>query len=342
METVGVAPRDVRIDNAKGVLVTLVVVGHTVALLDERLAAAIYAWLYGFHMPAFVLLAGLLSGPPTERRTRRLLQSVAAPFLLFQVVHVLEVWALRGAVKPSYLLDPGWTLWFLVALVAWRLTVPLWLALRPWAAIVVAVALSMLGSLQPSLPGALSFDRVLGLLPCFVVGLLLRDWVRRRGGAFPLDRLPRPRLVATLAVGAASVACWAFARSMPRGLLRHADTFEQMRLDPVVGVGARTLVLVLACLVGIALVTAMPARTTWWTHVGVRSMYVYLLHAPILFAARETGVLAGKVSTLETVLLVVAAGVLTLGLASGPVRSLTRWAVEPPLGALLRPPSPRP
>ncbi|QCC78190.1 hypothetical protein [Nocardioides daphniae] len=51
--------RDPWIDNAKTVLVTLVVVGHFLTIAPESAPAAhVYDFLYLFHIPAFVLVSG--------------------------------------------------------------------------------------------------------------------------------------------------------------------------------------------------------------------------------------------------------------------------------------------
>src|SRR5690606_2267631 len=55
-------PRDPWVDNAKAVLVVLVVVGHFIPLLPRNDAAGhVYDFLYLWHMPAFVLVSGWMS-----------------------------------------------------------------------------------------------------------------------------------------------------------------------------------------------------------------------------------------------------------------------------------------
>ena len=54
--------RDPFFDNAKMLLVTLVVVGHSWTLLpDVSTSSPVYVFLYTFHVPAFVLVTGYLS-----------------------------------------------------------------------------------------------------------------------------------------------------------------------------------------------------------------------------------------------------------------------------------------
>ncbi|CAM5349879.1 Membrane protein OS=Streptomyces antimycoticus OX=68175 GN=SANT12839_006760 PE=4 SV=1 [Streptomyces antimycoticus] len=63
-------------------------------------------------------------------------------------------------------------MWFLAALFIWRITTPLWLALRH--PVPVALAVAALASIFTEAGGDLGLQRVLAFLPFFVVGLTLR------------------------------------------------------------------------------------------------------------------------------------------------------------------------
>ena len=83
------AARDPHIDNVKGVLIVLVVLGHTVGQMtgSHPAAGTLYAWIYQFHMPAFALLCGLLttSGPLDGPRSAGLVRTLLVPYVLFQL-----------------------------------------------------------------------------------------------------------------------------------------------------------------------------------------------------------------------------------------------------------------
>src|SRR5699024_6611622 len=56
--------RDPFLDNARGILVALVVIGHTLESFEvttETAGGALYTWIYSFHMAAFVAISGYLS-----------------------------------------------------------------------------------------------------------------------------------------------------------------------------------------------------------------------------------------------------------------------------------------
>src|SRR4028119_301068 len=79
--------RDPWLDNAKMVLVTLVVVGHSWTLLPTTTAGSVlYDFLYLWHVPAFVMVTGYLSRSFTwsRRHLSRLLTTVVVPYLIFE------------------------------------------------------------------------------------------------------------------------------------------------------------------------------------------------------------------------------------------------------------------
>ena len=81
--------RDPWFDNAKMVLVTLVVVGHSWTLVAETFATHwAYNFLYLWHVPAFVMITGYLSRSFTFTRgnVRRLLTAVVLPYLVFEAL----------------------------------------------------------------------------------------------------------------------------------------------------------------------------------------------------------------------------------------------------------------
>src|SRR4051794_22259689 len=80
-------PRDPWFDNAKMLLVLLVVVGHSWTLVaDTTFTNRLYDWLYLWHIPAFVMVTGYLSRRFSYTRVnlRRLVTTVVLPYLVFE------------------------------------------------------------------------------------------------------------------------------------------------------------------------------------------------------------------------------------------------------------------
>lgn len=318
-------------DNAKGILVVLVVVGHAIqpaAAAGVPLADVLYRTIYLFHMPAFVLVTGILTAELTQRRAARLVTGLVVPYLLFQVFQTIEVSLLRGSVAPLHVLVPRWTLWYLVAVVLWRLSAPLWLALRPWLAMAAAFVLALLAGLGGGVGHTLALDDALGYLPFFVVGLVARSW--RTGLVHRRD----VRVGAALVLAGALVCVVATRGAFSRSAFQLGFATDALGASAARGTLLRA-ALILAALVATASVLLLvPRRETRWGAVGRASLFVYLLHPLVLVPFRTD---TWATDTGRTALVVVAAVLLALALATPPVRMLTRWAVEPGWAARLLP-----
>jgi fucose 4-O-acetylase-like acetyltransferase len=320
------APRDPYWDNAKAILVTLVVVGHALARLASSgngYADVAYRWIYLFHMPAFVFVTGILTAELTTRRAGRLVTGLLVPYALFQVLQAVEVSILRGEVVPLHPLSPRWTLWFLLAVVLWRLSAPMWIAMRPLVALALAVTLYVLGGLGSGVGQPLALDNVIGFLPFFVAGLL----VRRR---FTFER--PPRAVTSWLAGAVLLGALA-AIVLTRGAWSRTALQLGTAADALGTTDARATLLRLALLIAAgfatwAVLTLVPRGEHWWTAVGRASMYVYLLHPLVLIPFRTGGDLPWP-APLSTAVVIGCGILLALVLATPLVRQVTRWAVEP-------------
>src|SRR5699024_7820058 len=166
--------RDPAIDNARALLITLVVVGHLLNMISSTSGEVLYLWIYSFHMPAFVAVSGYLSRSFANkpRQLGRLLSAVLFPYLIFQTMHTVLPVLVDGDEFDFHLWTPFWTLWFLLALFLWRLATPLLTALR--YPLLFAIAVSLIAPLDPDLDKTLSWGRVLSFLPFFVLGLVIR------------------------------------------------------------------------------------------------------------------------------------------------------------------------
>jgi fucose 4-O-acetylase-like acetyltransferase len=177
--------RDPWLDNAKMVLVTLVVVGHAIVLLPTSdLEQQAYDFIYYFHIPVFVFLTGYLS--KSFRYSRRHLWSLVTTLVIPYVIFSWLMVQFRHQVGGQALLDPIWTnprwpMWYLAVLVIWRLATA---ALRAhWLMVPASIVVSLVaGGTNQEL---FDLNRAMGLLPFFVIGLHLPasglEVVKRRG-----------------------------------------------------------------------------------------------------------------------------------------------------------------
>ncbi|MCP2031903.1 fucose 4-O-acetylase-like acetyltransferase [Okibacterium sp. HSC-33S16] len=322
-------------DNARFACIVLVVMGHGIQRItyDSDAALTVYLLIYTFHMPAFAIVSGYFtkSGPPNIRQMKRVITDILLPYLIMETIWTLVQFLVEGKreLNPT---QPSWTLWFLLALGIFRLVLP-YLALLRWPlawALVISVGVGYFDNVDSTF----SLARTLGILPFFVLGWQLHRWklVERwrvvdrqtwliRGIALALFGL-------WLTVLIAFIDLWR--RIDLRYWFFYDDSYAGLGEDQWFAGGVRLALIVLAALMSAAFFVLLPRRETWMTQFGRYTMYVYLLHSFVLYPLRESGVLRHE--TLPDVWLVamlVFAVVISVVLASSPVRRLFRPLIEP-------------
>ncbi|GAA1123300.1 hypothetical protein [Kitasatospora arboriphila] len=280
-------------DNAKFAAVALVVCAHTwmpLAGADRTVAAAVLT-VAAFAMPVFVTLCGRFAQPRPGRPAvdgRRLVTGVAVPYLVFQVLYNLVGMALEGRFAPFSLLEPRWLTWFLLSLFAWRLTVPLWTALRHPLAVAVLVAAA--SGAARALPEELALSRTLAFLPWFVLGLVLRPH------HVALLRRPAGRRWAPAVLAAVFAVLWLAAPELLNpGWVECTGSAAQLHVPYPVWLAVRASLGLLSLVAGAAFLALLPEGRTRWTALGAASLHVYLLHGLPLKLVQASGVYHARV-----------------------------------------------
>jgi fucose 4-O-acetylase-like acetyltransferase len=260
--------RDPFLDNAKFILVALVVVGHSWTLASH--VDLLYSWLYLWHVPAFVLVTGYLSRSFrfTRRHLHRLAVTVVLPYAVFEGLFALLRIYVGGERLELLWLNPHWPMWYLSVLFLWRLATP------GLQRVPHVVPLSVLVSLAGGFVSVKYLDgnRAMGLLPFFVLGLVAqphhRAWLRRPD--------VRRAAVAVLAAGVAMA--WFVEHRLTTEWLYYRTPYADLGAFGVKGVAIRAMVLLTGLLMSLAALAWMPDRRTWFSRLGAASLVVYLFH----------------------------------------------------------------
>lgn len=330
--------RDAFFDNAKFFAILLVVVGHSMEPLRDhlRLAAAGYLFIYIFHMPAFIVIAGYFTKnfEASSRKIQRLIGGVVVPYLIFEVVYTAQLFLTRPHDPPNWsLLAPVWLDWFLASLFVWRLTSPIWRYIR-WP-LAVATGVSLLAGLS-EFGKTLGLTRTLQLLPFFVLGMVLR----REHFEYLKRPWVRVAAVAVLTVTALTVLFFLYKSSAEWVYWR--KTLSDRDIDPLYGTAVRAGLLVGTTVITASFLALVPRTRHWFTSLGAGTIYAYLLHGLFIRTAKYFHLYDHLHSYLGMAAVVAISVGLALFLMSPPVRWATRWAVEPTVGWLFPKPQPKP
>lgn len=319
--------RDSRLDNAKFILIALVVFGHAIEpLRDYAPTQVLYYWIYLFHMPAFIMISGYLSRnfDASPNRVEKAVLTLAVPYLIFWAIHQSIYTVDEGLPDSLSVLTPTWSLWFLVALFLWRLSVPVWKRLR-WP-VTIAVVISVFAA-TADLGTTLSLGRVLSFLPFFVLGLALR-----KEHFALLDRVwARVVAVAVFAVTFA-FALFIANEEVSREWLFWRESLTDRDIEPLMpSMAIRLIFMGIALAMSFAMLALTPKKRTWFTKLGAYTLFVYLGHSVALIILKTSPYYdffegTGPLGLALTTALAVA---LTLLLCAPWVRKAMKWAVEP-------------
>ncbi|TDP90700.1 fucose 4-O-acetylase-like acetyltransferase [Leucobacter luti] len=348
-------PRIALWDNARFLLIVLVVIGHLISTIrtDTALGYGLYAYVYLFHMPAMIVLAGMFSKPEASPKAVRSTLQLLITWGLWELI-----WAgIRAAVEgrapgSSFLVSPAWTLWFLVSLATMRILLPYLARLRH--PLLVSIGLALLAGMLPAIGTEFSASRTLAFLPFFVAGWLARERGWLTGAWFTRPALGT-RIAAWGLLGGVALAfvCapqlrefwridrWLTWRDDYFWLFSHAPigNWQPTQWGEVVagGILVAAALLALAAAMTLALLIVVPrghsVATTW----GTRTLFVYLLHGPIIYLLRESGVIAwfGELGGLGLLALVVGGVMLAIVLSMQWVSRATRMVIEPRFDGIL-------
>ncbi|MGI5204914.1 acyltransferase family protein [Spirillospora sp. CA-108201] len=328
----GAAPRgrDPHLDNAKFLAILLVAGGHGLSgLRDVPLAAALWNFIYLFHMPLFVMVSGYLSKrfTLTDDRSVRLVGSTLAPYLVFQCAYSLFAWGVDGRPFQFDVLDPYYLTWFLLALFVWRLLTPVWRRLRfPLATAVLVALLTYMSDISSTL----DLYRILGLAPFYVLGLTLSPEV------IQIVRRPWARITGAVLLAAAFAGAYLTQDRMNARWLNWDTANADLGVDELAGTLMRAGLLLAGTVLILAFLAVTPSRRTWYSDLGAATIYGYLLHGFLtrLFTFEGWHKLAWFDTIPGVLSVVLACFVLVTVLSTSPVRRVTRWAVEPDMRPL--------
>ncbi|MER7501253.1 acyltransferase family protein [Nonomuraea pusilla] len=326
--------RDPYLDNVKFVLIALVVLGHSlVPTLDADSSRAAYIFIYMFHMPLFVMISGYLSRNfwNSNAKTNKLVDTFVVPYVIVEVGYA----ALRFSLGQKWsltIIDPAWLNWYLLALLFWRLSTPVWKRMKH--PVPVSIAIYVFAGYS-QIAGDFSMDRFFGLMPFFVLGLVMqpehfellnRRWVKI--------------LSAVTLLCAAGVAIY-IAPKAPLDPFYFKHSYQDMDLSWWMGPLVRIGLLVCSLAMCFAVLSLVPRGETWYSDLGTRTLYAYLLHGIPVLIAKDQGWL--DLPWLHGPLGVLAIASSTFALAIilclPETRTVFKWLLEPRLTWLYRRPS---
>ena len=252
-----------------------VVFGHLIERYIDRNTTlmGVYMFIYVFHMPLFIFISGFLS-KNINKSKKILLKTLLVPYVILNIIWYTLAYFYTGETN-SLLLYPGWTLWFLLSLFFWRVSLKYLVKIK--YILPISFLLGLIVGLISN--GAiLSFSRTIVFLPFFLLGYYtdmsklkkisdnINIWVALLG--------------LTLFVGIALFI--ADKNLINYKFLYGSYSYSELGISIWQGVLYRSILYICSIALSIFVCVITPSHKTFYTHVGKSTMYVYVFHTYIV------------------------------------------------------------
>lgn len=262
--------RNYLLDNLKAILIFFVVFGHVIEyyVMDSNSLRAIYIFIYVFHMPLFVFISGYFS-----KKTKGIHDSVNTlliPYIIFNLIWYTAVYLKTGDAMFS-VINPGWTLWYLISLFFWRIILPYIINIKHivW----ISFALGLIIGVLPIDSTILSFSRTVVYMPFFLLGVFATEK--------DLDKIKKYKKIipSILLIGVLLATMYiSFYTDVSHKFLYNSNSYEAVNLTIIRGVILRVFSYLGAMSLIFSSINIVTRKKQFYSYIGKATMPVYLLH----------------------------------------------------------------
>lgn len=272
-------------DNARAILIFLVVFGHMISeyIENERILANIYLFIYTFHMPAFILISGYFAKKVYEQGYfKKLIKKLLIPYIIFQVLYTFYYDLIFGDSIGYSLFIPRWGLWFLMSLLFWNILLYFFGKLK--YGLPIAILISLLIGYDTEVDEFLSLSRTFFFFPFFLAGFHLKEQhfvkIKSKINVFIGTVLAIVGFIIIVLYVPIDFRFWLFGKRPYEEITNLLEYSALIRLSTY---GIQLLALY-------TFFSLVPKKQCYLTSIGQSTMVIYLLHMAIVRVFRESSI----------------------------------------------------
>ncbi|MDL2253448.1 acyltransferase family protein [Ruminococcaceae bacterium OttesenSCG-928-I18] len=264
--------RNFYFDNAKFLLIVLVVLGHTISTPNfdaGHISQTIYRLIFLFHMPCFVFISGYFSKGDKKQKIGRLVYLyLACQTLYYLVQFIIDP---GQAVIPQYI-KPQLYLWYFLALIQWKILLPFWRRLKH--PILVSVLVALAAGYDPNIDNTFNLSRMFAMMPFFLLGYYADEkHIVKLKELSPLLSLPF--------FAGAFLVLYFLDPNYPVPLFFYSEPYHEMGLTVWYACLYRLAALCISFVGILSFLCLVPSGKTSISPLGQRTVPVYVLHGYI-------------------------------------------------------------
>lgn len=322
-------------DNAKFILITLVLIGHFIELLikENNIAKSLYIFIYCLHMPAFIFIAGYFTNINFKfkfylwKNIKRLL----LPYFIFQILYLV----FNAAVKEYKLIlnfkRPFWILWFLISLFFWRVLLYFTEKSKISGTLIIllASAAALAVGFLDEFGRIYSSSRTAVFLPFFLLGYYFKMYF---GGTKINDffsvKNKKTKLYIFLIYSAEVILIYFFFNNINLEILYGAHSYLRLELNLFKALLSRFTWISLSLSNIFLFFRIIPAERTVISAYGARSIYPYLLHGFLIIILEKYDLFSAVNSNFRLIIYLMLAVFLTWLLSTKKARNIFQYILE--------------
>ncbi|MBS5885947.1 MAG: acyltransferase family protein [Clostridium sp.] len=259
------------LDNLKVILIFFVVFGHVIEyyIKDNSILMTLYIFIYIFHMPLFIFISGYLS-KNFYRMKRKAIRNLLIPYIIFNMIWYTAVYI--GTQRAMFsVLYPGWTLWYLLSLFFWRMTLKYLIKFKH--ILLISFIAGVLVGLIPSIGSILSISRTIVFLPFFLLGYYTTEEHLEKIKSFKSEYAITGILVFLL------VAIYIVKNDLfSYKFLYNSYSYNALEVSLFEGTVFRIFLYFGAIIFSICVINLVPRREQFFSKIGKATMNIYVFH----------------------------------------------------------------
>lgn len=262
--------RNLLFDNIKGILIFLVVFGHSLELLKDKyiLANIIYAYIYMFHMPSFIFISGYFS-KNLKKSQDSAFEKFLLPFLLITIPWNV-VGFLMGVSNYSFF-TPAWAMWYLFSMFLWKLTLPYLIKIK--GIFKISLLLGITAGMFMEFNSFMSLSRTFTFLPYFLAGYFFDEHLIQK-----IREKPKILAILIFIIVFLIAIYFSIANDIPIEILWLDRPFINLNYSIKLGLIIRIILYIIGFLMTFSILNLITTKKTIFANIGRNTLSVYLLH----------------------------------------------------------------
>lgn len=263
--------RNYLLDNLKVLLIFCVVFGHVIEyyINQSQILKGIYIFIYIFHMPLFVFISGYFS-KNIEKISKSAIKGLLLPYIIFNMIWYTAVYIGTREFMFS-VLYPGWTLWYLLSLFFWRISLKHLINIK--YILPISFIFGLLIGLLPGGSSVLSISRTITFLPFFLLGYYTRE--------NHLDKIKeKNKLISTIMIIIfAGITFYVVKNNIiDYKFFYNSKSYYESGLTVFQGISFRILLYIGAIVFSICIINITPKIKVIYSYIGKATMNIYVFH----------------------------------------------------------------